>query len=883
MGAVFTKLLNMSITAGWLILAVLLLRLLFRRAPKWTRCLLWAMVAVRLLFPFSLESVWSLLPSGETVVTQSPTPSAPSIQPGGAQIVIQSGIPIVDNTVNPIISERLPSSPTDSVDLWQIATEIAGYVWVAGAILLAIYALFTYLQLRYRVRASICKGKHIFVCDDIRSPFILGIVKPRIYLPSGMDAQTASYVLAHEQAHIKRCDHWWKPFGYLLLTVYWFHPLVWVAYILLCRDIELACDEKVVRDLQKDERAAYSQALLDCSVSRRLIAACPLAFGEVSVKNRIKSVLHYKKPAFWVIVVSLIACAVVAVCFLTDPKGDDDDTSDLNGFIDAPYYDEDGLFICNTFEYPEEPPFPLPNFSRSDSDLKTAYSYINVTLDAYDAYCATLQQEGFVMEQINNDSFFFRNGCAVFLSYYKRDNGNDGTLYLHYYAERQDVLEGGLSPEEAKTVIGIESPYTPIDVTPTLLFEKTGGQIFIQPRLMDYAGGYQEYGCTAYYTTRNYALPIAFPSVAQTDLDGNGIPEIWTIEQESKDMSSIHRIFSAYENGKLKYRTDFGYRLLCSFVAKDGTLCIAEGLGSEKSNLFEVSIRDGKIYILYQGKWITGVDHSPQPPSTLEFRADTYAQHVAMSWWYSIDVKVENGHIYLDDILYDRVSYVEKYEFLENDHLFSDVYSEEEISETLEKIRNQKGCYVLEAKINDTTDMTYVVYDIEGTYYFLSFSDNGEVRRIHVADVGIMGIFSQLVSADSDEEMYEVVEFNFNELQELPYDAQKVNGVLEVTSQKSLQILFDDYTLKHFFSDYVGKNPYDYFEADIFEKGYIIVIVARYGYSADNYSYFDFKDSLRMSIQETVLNPYLDQPYDYWLDLVLIPCETFSPGLEYFW
>ena len=397
MGAVFTKLLNMSISAGWLILAVLLLRLLCRRAPKWIRCVLWGMVALRLMFPFSLESVWSLLPSGETVVTQSPAPSAPSIQTGGQQIVIQSGIPIVDNTVNPIISERLPSSPTDSVDPWQIATEIAGYVWVAGAILLAIYALFTYLQLRYRVRASICKGKHIFVCDDIRSPFILGIVKPRIYLPSGMNAQTASYVLAHEQAHIKRCDHWWKPFGYLLLTVYWFHPLVWVAYILLCRDIELACDEKVVRDLQKDERAAYSQALLDCSVSRRLIAACPLAFGEVSVKNRIKSVLHYKKPAFWVIVVSLIACAVVAVCFLTDPKGDDDDTSDLNGFIDAPYYDEDGLFICNTFEYPEEPPFPLPNFSRSDSDLKTAYSYINITLDAYDAYCATLQQEGFVM------------------------------------------------------------------------------------------------------------------------------------------------------------------------------------------------------------------------------------------------------------------------------------------------------------------------------------------------------------------------------------------------------------------------------------------------------------------------------------------------------
>ena len=169
---------------------------------------------------------------------------------------------------------------------------------------------------------------------------MLGIIKPKIYLPFQIDGQNLEHVVSHEQAHIQRRDHWWKPLGFLLLTIHWFNPLMWLAYVLLCRDIELACDEKVVRELGMEQRADYSQALLACSVNRRMIAACPLAFGEVGVKERVKSVLNYKKPAFWVMVVSVVACAVVAVCFLTNP-------------IDAfeGYYHIEGFGIYNDSEY----------------------------------------------------------------------------------------------------------------------------------------------------------------------------------------------------------------------------------------------------------------------------------------------------------------------------------------------------------------------------------------------------------------------------------------------------------------------------------------------------------------------------------------------------
>ena len=323
MSGIFLKLLNLSISASWLVLVVLALRLVLKRAPKWVNVLLWGMVALRLMLPFSIESALSLIPSAETV-----SPEVVRFDPAPT---ITSGVELIDNAVNPSLSEHFAAVPTASVNPLYVWTEIAGWVWLIGLGAMLLYALVSYLRLRRRVSASIPLWENIYVCDEVPSPFILGIAKPRIYLPSALDEAQRGSVLSHERAHLARRDHWWKPLGFALLAVYWFNPLLWLAYTLLCRDIELACDERVLRGMDAGQVKDYSSALLACSVPRRMIAACPLAFGEVGVGARVKNALRYKKPAFWAVAVSVVVCAVVAVCFLTDPRTDTD-AAGLVGF-----------------------------------------------------------------------------------------------------------------------------------------------------------------------------------------------------------------------------------------------------------------------------------------------------------------------------------------------------------------------------------------------------------------------------------------------------------------------------------------------------------------------------------------------------------------------
>ena len=323
MSGIFLKLLNLSISASWLVLVVLALRLVLKRAPKWVNVLLWGMVALRLMLPFSIESALSLIPSAETV-----SPEVVQFDPAPT---ITSGVTIIDNAVNPSLSESFAAAPLASVNPLYVWTYLAGWVWLIGLAAMLLYALVSYLRLRRCVRASIPLRENIYVCDEVPSPFILGIVHPRIYLPSALDEAQRGSVLSHERAHLARRDHWWKPLGFALLAVYWFNPLLWLAYTLLCRDIELACDERVLRGMDAGQVKAYSSALLACSVPRRMIAACPLAFGEVGVGARVKNALRYKKPAFWVIAASVIVCIVVAVCFLTNPRTDTD-AAGLVGF-----------------------------------------------------------------------------------------------------------------------------------------------------------------------------------------------------------------------------------------------------------------------------------------------------------------------------------------------------------------------------------------------------------------------------------------------------------------------------------------------------------------------------------------------------------------------
>ena len=314
METVFIKLLNMSISASWLILAVVIIRLFLKKAPRWSVCILWGFVALKLIVPFSFKSIFSLIPSDEVIPETIATEAHPHIT---------SGIIYVDTVVNPVMEAHLAPQVGDSANPMQIVIFIASLVWCIGMVICLIYAMTSFIILKRKVRASKKISDKIYACDDVKSPFILGILRPVIYIPSGMNKDTLDYVIAHENAHLKRGDHFWKPLGFLILSVYWFNPICWVAYILLCRDIEFACDEKVIRDKDNTYVDSYSQALLDCNAHRRVIAACPLAFGETSVKDRIKGVLNYKKPAFWVIIVAIIVCIVMAVCFLTDPKKDE--------------------------------------------------------------------------------------------------------------------------------------------------------------------------------------------------------------------------------------------------------------------------------------------------------------------------------------------------------------------------------------------------------------------------------------------------------------------------------------------------------------------------------------------------------------------------------
>lgn len=311
METVFLKIMNMSITASWLVLAVLVMRLLLKKAPRFLSVIMWALVGLRLMLPFSFESVFSLIPSTETVPPEILYEQAPQVQ---------TGIEAFNSAINPVISEALAPAPGVSVNPLQVITWLAGWVWIIGMAAMVIYSLISCLRIRRKLREAAPLQDNIWLCDRIDTPFIFGLFRPRIYLPSNMVAQDIPYVLAHEQAHLKRKDHLWKPLGFLLLTIHWFNPLLWLAYILLCRDIEAACDEKVLKDMGEESKKPYSTALVNCSVPRKMIAACPLAFGEVNVKSRIKKVLHYKKPAFWLLITAVVACIVLSVCFLTNPR-----------------------------------------------------------------------------------------------------------------------------------------------------------------------------------------------------------------------------------------------------------------------------------------------------------------------------------------------------------------------------------------------------------------------------------------------------------------------------------------------------------------------------------------------------------------------------------
>lgn len=323
MAEIFQKALNMSIAAGWLILAVIALRLLLRRAPKRFRLLLWAVVGLRLALPWSIESALSLIPSAQTLPEGIMLERAP---------VLDTGISALNGAINPGFTAAFTPELGVSANPLQVLLPIAAAFWMLGAAAMLLWALVSWLRLRKRVREAVRLEENVYECE-IASPFVLGLFRPRIYLPFSPENGERELVLAHERAHITAGDHIIKPLGWLLLAAHWYNPLVWLAYALFCRDIELACDERVVRGLSLSDRADYSQALLDLSRPRGGVRACPLAFGESSVKGRVKSVLSYKKPAFWLVLLAVVVCVGAAVCFLTDPKEEAEPVDDGDGGV----------------------------------------------------------------------------------------------------------------------------------------------------------------------------------------------------------------------------------------------------------------------------------------------------------------------------------------------------------------------------------------------------------------------------------------------------------------------------------------------------------------------------------------------------------------------
>ncbi|MBQ2662093.1 MAG: hypothetical protein IJF80_05520 [Clostridia bacterium] len=312
MGELFLSILNMSLSASYVALAVFLLRLFFLRRSRRITFVLWAVLGIRLALPFSIESIFSLIPSAEVIspdIVYSHTPQ------------VHSGIPALNHVVNPVIGESLAPQIGASVNPLQVYVAIISAVWAIGIAVMLVYALVSFLRLSKRVNTAVISEKGIYMSENIDSPFVLGIFKPTVYLPFNINDECKNYVLMHERAHIKHGDNIVKPIAFLLLALHWFNPLIWIAYILFCKDIEFACDERVIKTLENDERANYSEALLLCKAPSKKVKVCPLAFGETSIKSRVKNVLSYKKPALWIVVVSLVLCAVFALCFLTNPKG----------------------------------------------------------------------------------------------------------------------------------------------------------------------------------------------------------------------------------------------------------------------------------------------------------------------------------------------------------------------------------------------------------------------------------------------------------------------------------------------------------------------------------------------------------------------------------
>ena len=674
MSDLFLKIVNMSISASWLVAAVLILRLVLKKAPKWVNVLLWGIVAVRLICPFSFESALSLIPSAETF---------PEKIISGPSFDVQTGITPIDNRINDYLGDRYFEGVTVPTNNGNNVMTILTIVWIIGILLLATYTVISYWRLHREIDTAVRYKDNIFQSENVSSPFVLGIINPRIYLPFSMNEQDMEHVVAHEQAHICRKDHWWKPLGFLLLTIHWFNPLMWLAYVLLCRDIELACDEKVIKGLSNEQRADYTQALVACSVNRRMIAACPLAFGEVGVKERVKSVMNYKKPAFWVIIIAVIVCVGVAVCFLTNPK---QDSYTLRIVVPAGSQEE--------FVYSHEEVSTIKNSIKIWSgdglgDTEVLLSPVNKTTET--GYTATYLTHGMPVEFDAEKDTWFRIGVNM-----QNSTNEDIIVYvevenvevrivdeINSVIEWFDYLE---TPDEMKWDGSLEISLTEF---PDVTFRWTYGEMLAVKGSKS----------TSLYT----GMPIW--NAYFCDLTGDGLPELCSSISWGSGMIDNRVIIYDYANGVSYELSDRGYfDFTLRFNEADGYLYVdkrkyntdelvetgrlvfknntiqIEGFSNEAHQVFQAEILEihGGHYLVkpVEGSWelssadrievpIRNVHPSPEPEIgdviEIEYSGEileTYPARIADVYgikiikeaetWDLIPMVMVNGTLYLD-------------------------------------------------------------------------------------------------------------------------------------------------------------------------------------------------------------------------------------------
>lgn len=528
----------MSITASWLILAVILLRALFKNGPKYLRCLMWAMVGIRLLCPFSFESVLSLIPSAETV----PQEILYSVEPE-----IHSGISSFNNVVNPVITQVFTPDPTNSINPLQTITSVASIIWILGMAAMLIYAFVGYRRIHIKVREAIELKDNIWICDCISTPFILGVFRPRIFLPSTINESDIEYIIAHEKAHLKRRDHWWKPLGFVLLSLYWFNPLVWLAYILLCRDIEFACDEKVLKEKGLEIKKPYSNALINCSLPCRIATAYPLAFSEDGVKGRVKAVLNYKKPRLWVVIAAIVCCAAVSACLLTNPPRETTEPS-LDPYPEAEHI-EDG-------EYDEH------YYYRMEADDKF--------LPFSPFYTVSIH--------LNTKKQIFRINWPPYSSYIGFGN--------YEYRENGDVLV-------LKTDDGLN----------TYTFKVSGDDLIYDERNSN-GSTWDAFKDGSVFSEQTFTQATfdAYGSI-DADIDGDGV-----IEHCSMGFGPTSGLFtftfSASANGEGKYfnifHPDEWYEL--SFIENNGNVQVCAESQGVPIHYFDISVKDGNVVLTEDGR-----------------------------------------------------------------------------------------------------------------------------------------------------------------------------------------------------------------------------------------------------------------------------------------